>query len=93
MLRASPVHPLSFAFLAALKPGAYIELCNPCVAQAQGDLPWTPVERMRRPLEASGKTFRAFAVPLRAESRRFAVHGKPRSSHAMSPVSHALENK
>jgi hypothetical protein len=47
MLRASLGWPLSCAFPASLKPGAYIELRNPCCAQALGDRPWSPVQRMR----------------------------------------------
>ena len=35
--------------------------------------------------DAAGKTFCAFAILHRAESRWFAIRGKPRSSHATSP--------
>ena len=41
------VNPLRCAVRAARKPGAYIELRNPCCARAQGDRPWSPVQRMR----------------------------------------------
>src|SRR5271168_983774 len=47
---------------------------------------WAKQEAERN---AADKTFRAFAVLQRAESRWFALHGKPRSSHATSPVFHA----
>jgi hypothetical protein len=39
----------------------------------------------RRPLDAAGKTCRAFAILRRAENRWFAIPVKPRLAHAPSP--------
>src|SRR6266700_2226240 len=44
-------------------------------------------------LAAAGKTFFPLAILLRAESRWFAVRGKPRATHALRPVFHAAPNE
>jgi hypothetical protein len=44
-----------------------------------------PFDACVSPLEAAGKTFCAFGIVHRAESRGFTIRGKSRSSHATSP--------
>lgn len=43
----SPYTSIGLHYPVPPKPGATIELRSPCCAQAQGDLPWSPVERVR----------------------------------------------
>jgi hypothetical protein len=47
-------------------------------------------EQPKPSMAAAGETFCAFAILHRAESRWFAIPGKPRSAYTPSPVSHAV---
>jgi hypothetical protein len=58
-----------------------------------GEAPFAFWNAVKPSLAAPGETFCAFAFLLCAESQWFAIHDKPRSSHATSPVSHGPENK
>jgi hypothetical protein len=43
-----------------------IALCSPCLAQAQGDHPWPPVDHMRSTLGRCGKNLPVFHAPRNA---------------------------